>query len=143
MSWYETRPDDTTFYRRRAKLISRGGWWATARLAKLYSEPNKVPLVAVIFDKWPALVKDGALDGTQFEGVPGHYSIASRDELPRKVYKCLAYKWKRPHKIFISIDDVNKKGTAQVGTRCAIGSCQLNKRAKALGSYRRTSHVSL
>jgi hypothetical protein len=87
---------------------------------------------------------DGALDGTDFAGVPGHYSIAFRNELPRKVYKRLAFKWRRSHRIFFSVEYINNNGTAQIGTRCAIGSCRLVKRAKAMGYYKyRTSHVSL
>ena len=134
LTWKETRPGDDEYWTRVADVEWRGGWWAEARVAKMYSEPGWSPLIAVVFDVWPDLYLPGALAGTDFDGVPAHYSIAFWDDIPRKLYRRLLRKWKWPRWIWVSVNRINAKGTAEVGSTCAIGRCGLIKRSSRLGA---------
>ena len=96
LTWEETRPADDEYWARVVEVEDDGGRWADAQVAKMYSEPEWSPLIAIVFNVWPDLRLPGALDGTGFDGVPAHYSIAFRDEIPRKLYRHLLRKWKRP-----------------------------------------------
>jgi hypothetical protein len=144
LTWEQTRPIDEIFFERRDAVKAKGGWWARARLQKLHAKPNDPPLLAITFSSWPALMLDGALYDTDFEGTPAHYSIAYENEVPDWLMKRLAKKWSRPRRILVSVININDHVVAEIGKTCPVGRCRLIAQAKACGAYKgRMSHVSL
>ena len=152
-TWEELRPPDHEYWRRVVELERAGGFWASARLAALHSEPGAEPLLAIALAPWrtlpfPELMVRGALDGTCWEGVPPHLSLCYGSECPGALLEAALRKWGRPRRVWVSCGRVTSGAVCELRTRGkmrgALASCALLRRMHSGGWYsHRPLHVSL
>ena len=143
--WEETRPADGEYWRRVGELERRGGFWAYSELVRMESEPGADPLVALALSPsgyFPNLLIEGALDGTDFDGVPPHISLAFGREIPRGLYRRLVRRWGRRRLIWVGCPRVTSGATCEVSG--VVADCDVNAAVRRGGRYwRRGRHMSV
>jgi len=148
LGWYEMRPADGDYWRRVEELQARGGFWAVVRLVALHSAPGYSPLLALEVvaaedEYFPALMLPGALNGTEWEGVPTHLSLCFEEECPLDLLEAALRRWGAPQRVWIPCERVTSGATCVLG-RGGVAACPLLHQMHAGGSYaNREFHISL
>lgn len=149
MTWEQQRPADEEYWRRVEELQCRGGFRAAARLVALHSEPGADALLALELRPWgrgyfPELMQAGALDGTQWQGVPVHLSLCFAAECPEPLLAAALRRWGRRRRVWVSCDRVSSGAACILGRQGALARCPVLREMHDGGSYRnRELHVSL
>ena len=149
LTWHDQRPDDAEYWARVEALQQRGGFYAAARLVAMRSSPGEEPLLAVALEPWqgrffPQLMLPGALDGTQWEGVPTHLSLCFLSECPDRLLNSARRRWGRRRRVWVSCSRVTSGAACTLGRRGSLARCRVLRRMHAAGWYRdRELHVSL
>jgi hypothetical protein len=143
------RPAEAEYRLRVDALQQRGGFHAAVRLVAMHSSPGKEPLLAIALEQWqerffPELMRPGALDGTEWEGVPVHLSLCYLSECPPRLLRSACHRWGRPRRVWVSSGRVSGGAACILGKRGSLARCGILKQMHKLGLYGdREPHVSL
>ena len=148
LGWYDMRPVDQEYWRRVEELRARGGFWAVVRLVALHSAPGYSPLLALEIasiegEYFPELMLPGALDGTEWEGVPAHLSLCFEEECPPRLLAAALLRWGGRQRVWAPCERVSSGATCVLGRR-GLAACSLLRSMHAVGRYAGGElHVSL
>ena len=152
LSWEETRPPDEEYWHEVGALKMRGGFAAAVQLVALHQEPGGDPLLAIEVaplegQYFPQLLLPGALDGTEWEGVPPHLSLCFASECSDELLRKALRRWGRRRAAWVSCARVTSGAVCELrkrGSRGSLAACPILRQMHAEGHYRRRPlHVSL
>ena len=148
LTWEETRPADEEYWLRVAELQTLGGWWADVQLVELHSAPDQPPLLALRVAPvqgryFPQLLREDALLGTDFEGVPPRVSLCFKGECGRGALLEAMRRWGHRRRVWLAVAWIGGGASAQLG-ECEVTACPALAWLHAHGWYAsRGLHVSL
>ena len=152
LSWEDTRPPNEAYWQQVGELQRRGGFAAAVRLVALHQEPGGDPLLAIEVaplegQYFPQLLLPGALDGTEWEGVPPHLSLCFASECSDELLRRALRRWGRRRAAWVSCAHVTSGAVCELrkrGSRGSLAACPILRQMHAEGHYRRRPlHVSL